>query len=537
MARTLVLLMLAALAAASCSDGEDPQPTPGSPTASSDASSSATATAVPASPLTGDDVIDLATETAATTIFGADSGDFLNDLPLLTTGDVNGDGLEDLLIGARFGDGPGNSRAESGEAYLVMGRSPLPATIDLGAGEEDVTVFGEAKNDQLAFHGALGDVNGDGLDDIIVSSPFARNSTGAVYVTFGAPELPGVIDYSDAPPDLLLLGPHRGSFFGDSVALDDINGDGVDDVIVGATFARRPQDVTNPGAQAGAVYVIFGGDNIQGQKDTAAGDQDVLIYGENSDPHPDEFGDTVYGADLNGDGFGDIIVTAEAADGPNDDRSVGAEVHIFFGSADIGGTLDLVDGDQDVSVWGAEQNDTLGFALSAGDINGDGVADLIATARGGDGLNNAVPEAGEIHIILGGDLPKNIDLLSDESDASVYGNHPADMLAYVVSTVDLAGSGDGLLMVGSGFADASTERRDTGAVYIIDASDLSGPVAAGQTPLVLAVFGPHGDQLGAAATGGDMDGDGAAELIILALRADGPDQSRTDAGEIYIVRP
>ncbi|MFQ5474100.1 MAG: integrin alpha, partial [Dehalococcoidia bacterium] len=400
---TLLAILALSVVAISCGGDDGPSPSP-SETPPSATPPAETPTQPPVSP-SEDNVLDLAFDPPLTTIWGSDTGDYFNDLPLLTSADVNGDGKDDLLIGARFGDGPNNSRPDSGEAYVVYGSDPLPATIDLANGEADVTIFAAEPDDQLGYSGTLADVNGDGLPDVIIGAPFANRGVGAVYVIFGGPGLPSVIDLATTPANVTLKGAQGNSFFGDAIASTDANGDGVADIIVGATFIRRPADMINPNAQAGAAYVFFGSPSLAAERDTADGDFDVVIYGENSDPHPDELGDNVFGADLNNDGIGDLILTAEAADGPNNERSVGAEVHIVFGSEDLGGVIDVALDEQDVTVIGADPNDTLGFGLSAGDVNNDGIDDLLASARGADGPGNSSSELGELHIVLGGALP------------------------------------------------------------------------------------------------------------------------------------
>jgi hypothetical protein len=534
--RWLSVALLISVLTFACGD-DSASPPSGSPANNGNTPPAATPSGPPPSPAAG--TIDLASAPAAMTIYGADSGDYLNDLPLLVTGDVDGDGRDDLLIGARFGDGPGNTREDSGEAYLIYGRETLPRTLDIAAGEPDVTFYGEEPGDQIGYAGLLADINDDGFDDVVLAAPFGRSNAGAVYILFGGSRLPAIVDLAETSADTLLTGPQATSYFGDAVSATDANGDGVTDLIVGATFARRPSNLTNAGANAGAAYVFLGRDGFPDRRDAAEGDFDAVIYGENSDPHPDELGDNVWGADVNGDGIGDIIVTAEAADGPNNERSVAAEVHVLFGSSEMSGVYDIARGDQDLSILGADQNDTLGFQLTAGDVNNDGIGDIVASARGADGLNNTVGEAGEVHIVLGRvDLPETIDLLNDESDAYLYGASGAEMLGYSLEVLDLERDGRNELMIGTGFADGTGGRFEAGAVYVVDASSLSGAVRVAEAPLKIVYVGAQADdQLGAAATSGDINGDGIYELVLLAMRADGPDGARPDAGVIYVVRP
>ena len=175
---------------------------------------------------------------------------------------------------------------------------------------------------------------------------------------------------------------------------------------------------------------------------------DLVVYGEEEFEGGDEAGDNVAGGDLNNDGIGDIVITAESADGPENARSVGAEVYVVYGSTTIGGVLDIGDGDQDVTVYGSDQNDTVGFNIGAGDVTGDGIDDLLVSARGGDGDVNRIPEAGELHIFPGPNLPETIDLASYPGDIYLYGADPADFLGNALGVVDIDGDGAPELFVG-----------------------------------------------------------------------------------------
>ncbi|HEV8574717.1 MAG TPA: integrin alpha [Dehalococcoidia bacterium] len=489
-------------------------------------------------------MVDLAQTAPATAIWGADAGDYLNDLPALTSGDVNGDGLDDLLIGARFGDGPANGRADAGEAYLVFGRQALPPELDLAAMEAGVTIFGAHPNDQLGYDAILADVNDDGLQDVLLGAPFAPGTeggapTGVVYIILGAAEMESVLDLSTAGADAVLIGPENSSYFGDALASADFNGDGSADILIGAPFARRPPGAQNARAQAGAAYVIFGGPDALGTRDISRGEYDIAVFGVNDSPHPDELGDRVAGGDLNADGLDDLIITAEAADGPDDARSVAAEVHVIFGAADLSGVLDLAAGDQDLTVWGAEQNDTLGFNLATGDVNGDGVDDLLMTARGGDGEGNSIQEGGELHLVLGRrDLPGTIDLAAGEGDAYVFGSDQAEMLAYGLAAADLNADGTAEVLIGTPFGDGPAgDRPESGEVFALDLRSAPAPAGVLSLPRFLSIFGGQEDDgLGAAVTAGDMDGDGKPEVIVLAILGDGRGDSRPDAGEIVVLR-
>ena len=507
--------------------------------ASPPASGRATSAVTPASGR----VIDLANDKPLTTIEGADTGDFFNDLPALAAGDVNGDGLADLLIGARFGDGPGNSRKDAGEAYVMLGRKQLPDAIDVASGQQDMTIYGAHANDNFGWFGLIADVNGDGLGDLVISGAIAARpdgpAAGVVYVVFGKGGLGGTLDLSQSAADVTILGPQTSALFGDSMAAGDVNGDGLTDLIIGSTFARRPADRPSPNGQAGAAYIIYGRHAFPGTIDMAKGEYDVAVYGAKDQPHSDEVGNHVAAGDLNSDGMADVVIDGEAADGPNNSRSVAGDVYVIYGSSSLKKVIDLAGGEQDAVFYGAEVNDTLGFNLAVAPVGSGGENVLAMTARLASGPGDAYAQAGEVHLVRGKDVARSTDLANNPADDYLYGAHGADMLGNGLAAADVDGDGVKELLVGAPGADGAGQgQQDSGEMYAIDVRNLRGAVSPDAAALRLTVYGALPDDgFGASLAAGDFNGDGKPEIAALALRSDGPAGSRKDAGEVYIFSP
>ncbi len=318
-------------------------------------------------------------------------------------GDVNGDGYDDILIGANLIDPNG---ANSGGAYLVFGKgSAWASTLELSTlnGTTGVLLSGAIGNDRTGTSvSTAGDVNGDGFDDFIIASTNAPsgNNRGAVYVVFGK------VNGWTAQLDLVDLDGTNGAIvkglnLGDSIGTDvasagDINNDGYDDFLIGAS------NMSPNGAGSGQTFLIFGkpsGWEIALELDTSSldGVTGMVFNGISAN---DNSGYTVASAgDVNNDDYDDFIIGAPAAS-PNGTDS--GAIYLIFGKAS-GWTssfeLSSLNGSNGVTFNGITTNANSGRGnFSAGDVNGDGYNDLIISAFAAS-PNGA--ESGQSYIVFG----------------------------------------------------------------------------------------------------------------------------------------
>ncbi|TEU10748.1 MAG: hypothetical protein E3J25_08710, partial [Anaerolineales bacterium] len=235
----------------------------------------------------------------------------------------------------------------------------------------------------------------------------------------------------------------------------------------------------------------------------------------------------------------DLIAVAEAADGPDGTRRSSGVVYVVFGSTDLGGIVDTAQDEQDVTILGADAQDALGFSATSGDLNGDGIDDIILVAQRGDGLGNSRSTSGEAYVIWGSpDLGGTIDLGEGEEDIIIGGLDAHDLLSSSSAGSDLNGDGIDDLILGTRFGGGPDNTRDSaGEAYIMfGAAALQGAIDLALGSHDITIFGAEPeDALGAAVGSGDIDGDGAVEIILVAIAADGPDNARADAGEIYVI--
>jgi cadherin-like protein/surface protein with Ig-like domain/K319-like protein/FG-GAP repeat protein/PKD domain-containing protein/VCBS repeat protein len=392
-------------------------------------------------------------------------------------GDVNGDGYDDVIIGAYQANPNGSG---SGASYVVYGRASFGASIELSAldGTDGFVINGVSASDQCGiFVSAAGDVNGDGYDDVIIGAsladPNGNPQAGASYVVFGGTALGSSIELSalNGTDGFVMNGVAENDKSGRPVSsAGDVNGDGFDDVIIGASQAD-PNGISG----AGTSYVMYGRTSFGPTIELSVlnGADGFIINGAAVN---DRSGISVSAAgDVNGDGFGDIVIGAHGVD-PNDNTSAGAS-YVVYGGTSLGATIELsaLDGNDGLVINGVAASDLSGYSVSAaGDLNGDGYSDVIIGAQGAD--PNGITEAGASYVVFGGAaLGASIELSAlDGSDGFVMNGVTQDDL----SSVSVSGAGDlnsdgyGDVIIGAYHADPNANR--SGASYVVFGS----PVAA-----------------------------------------------------------
>jgi len=317
--------------------------------------------------------------------------DSFTSFTVSAAGDVNGDGLADMIIGAP------QDNSQRGNAYIIFGKPGGGfGTIDLIdlAPATGFRIAGAAPGDFTGSSvSAAGDVNGDGIGDFIIGASDADTGgtgSGVAYVIFGKKSGWSTINLANLTTDIgfRIQGDFPGDHAGASVsAAGDVNGDGYDDIIVGAPGHD------DGGREAGEAYVIFGKAggfaNIDLSNLGAAG---FVIRG---DVAGDLAGVSVAGAgDVNRDGFDDIIIGAPTTGGGP------GRAYLIFGKAGGFGTIDLTDlaPATGIVIQGAKTGDGAGSDVSgAGDVNKDGFADLIVGAP----FAGLLQLAGQAYIISG----------------------------------------------------------------------------------------------------------------------------------------
>ncbi|MFV2060739.1 MAG: hypothetical protein ACC653_08635, partial [Gammaproteobacteria bacterium] len=507
--------------------------------------------------------------------------------------DVNGDFVPDLIIGASGGNGDNSlgtdQKPDPGETYVVFGQSNFtwPASLELSSldGTNGFIIKGNRANDRSGISvSGLGDINGDGKTDFIIGAAeadtdkgttlYANKEAGKAYVIYGkldwtaTPVLnlaPKTFPIDPANPALSLgftiNGVNAGDLTGNSVKnAGDINNDGVSDIIIGA---RGKISAATPGYS----YVVFGRtaawpdsfDLSSLAADTTAANGFVI----NGIDSGDFSGWAVSGAgDVNGDSYDDIIIGSRDATAAGVSKA--GETYVIFGrvnGATWAPSFNLssltaagANGSTGFVIQGISVGDQSGSSVSsAGDINNDGVVDIIIGAQKSD--PNGVTTAGESYVVFGKMLGANVNWPTPVIKLSTFaagagaegfiiqGIASNDQNGIAVSNLgDVNGDQIDDFITSASLANVATF-TDAGESYIIfgkanwgpilDLSTLSSASADGSLGFVARGISMSDNSGIAVSTVGDFNGDGITDFAIGASKADANGQS--SSGETYVI--
>ena len=280
---------------------------------------------------------------------------------VFTVADLDNDGQDDLVASEYQGD-TGNSN--SGSAFIFNG--PLTSYSISGA-SDDVELYGEGESDNFGLGSAAGDLNGDGVDDLIIGAPNRDSYKGEAYVFLG----PVTSNMSGSAADYQITGSNSEGL-GSAIAAADLDGDGTDDLVLGAPWRST---------YTGRAYIISSGDLSNG---SVGGQYSTRIAGTSNYTYA---GQTLASAcDVNGDGSHDLLL------GAPEDGGAGA-AYLFHGDLATG-NLDVDDAD---ASFAGDGDDEASYSLLCGpDLNDDGTDDL-AVGSPFDGS-----DAGEVGLFFGG---------------------------------------------------------------------------------------------------------------------------------------
>lgn len=434
-------------------------------------------------------------------------------------GDVNGDGCEDFLIGTFHNRENGY---DAGAAYLILGNRSNIWGLKQRLRNADARFLGKYEYDALGYYvSGNGDVNGDGYDDFLIGAPAGNElggpNPGYAFLFFGRATADWGSDcVARDAADASWMGRHAYDHAGQAVAMiGDVNGDGYDDFLIGAPLNDDASE------ESGKAYLFLGKPSGWRRGADIEADANASFIGRY---YKAWAGYTVSSAgDMNGDGLADFLVGAPFLE------RYGGRVYLLFGrrNANWGTNFDL--DRADVIFEGEHYGDKAGWSLAhAGDVNGDGLSDIVIGAYGND---HQAAQAGKVYLILGRRTNWQPLIQLNDADASWYGEKVDDQAGWSASGVpDINYDGCDEILIGAWHNDQIG--NNCGKAYLIygkpEGWRKDQPLDAVEDYFV----GEYdGDYAGYCVAGNDANGDGLGDIWISASYNS---DSQEHAGKVYL---
>lgn len=401
--------------------------------------------------------------------------------------------------------------SSEGAVYIFYG--PIHGMYNTS--DANVKIVGTKDSVDFGEYITLGNVNNDSYKDIIVGSPFTSDSAGKVQVFFGGSQLDGVI-FKD---NYSIFGKNQ-SKLGTNIISKDINNDFIDDLIF---VAPNISTLTE-------IYVIYGSDELQGCINLNDSNPNITFLGMRK---LDRLGRqrTFDVGDLRGDGKKDLVIGVQFSDGVVNTSENSGEIYIVNNISSKNGLILLNDGNITTKINGTDSGDLFGKQVVVGDLDSDGLDDILIGASDADGVDNNKTDSGEVYVIYG--RPDLFDLKrlnSSITDVRIVGADSNDSLGNVI------GAGNASAMfIGSQRGDCQYNNMENcGDAYIFyNIKNTYGVIDLFTYEPNIIVYGPEPKDFLRDLYIGDVSGDNIIDFIIGFREA--KDLNGNKTGNIFVI--